>query len=190
MKIVSVNIGEKKTIQWLNKTVETGIFKYPVQEAIFLDTENVKNDTIVNRKSHGGIEKAVYAYGENHYQYFKELHPNLDWQYGIFGENITFSNLEETEIHIGEIYQLGQAKIQVSKPRQPCFKLGIRFNDQSIVKQFWNSTKCGVYFKVLQKGTVTIGDELVLLETANENPTIAQVYHSKNLNDLNLFIII
>ncbi|MET2986539.1 MOSC domain-containing protein [Aureibaculum conchae] len=179
MKIVSVNIGKKKTIQWRNKTFETGIFKYPVQEAIFLDTENVKNDTIVNRKSHGGVEKAVYAYGENHYHYFKELHPNLDWQYGIFGENITFSNLEETEIHIGEIYQLGRAKIQVSKSRQPCFKLGIRFNDQSIVKQFWNSTKCGVYFKVLQSGNVTIGDELILLETANDNPTIAEAYHSK-----------
>jgi len=179
MKIISLNIGEKKIVQWRDKIVETGIFKYPVKGAIFLDTEHVKNDTIVNRKSHGGIEKAVYAYGENHYQYFKDLHPNLDWQHGIFGENITFSHLEETQIHIGEIYQLGGAKIQVSQPRSPCFKLGIRFNDQSIVKQFWNSTKCGIYFKVLEPGKVNINDELVLLETTYDNPTIAEVYHSK-----------
>lgn len=179
MKIVSVNIGEKRTIQWRNKTVETGIFKFPIDHPIYLDVENVKNDTIVNRKSHGGIDKAVYAYGENNYRYFKELHPDLDWQYGMFGENITVDHLEETQVHIGEIYQLGEAKIQVSKPRQPCFKLGIRFNDQTIVKQFWNSTKCGVYFKVLKQGNVTVGDKLNLLETANNNPTIAEVYHSK-----------
>lgn len=179
MKIISLNIGEKKTIQWRKKTVETGIFKYPVEHPIFLDIENVKNDTIVDRKHHGGIEQAVYAYGENHYQYFKEYHPNLDWQYGMFGENITISHLEETEIRIGEIYQLGEAKIQVTKSRQPCYKLGIRFNNQTIVRQFWNSTKCGVYFKVIKKGNVTVNDELILLETAIENPTIAEVYHSK-----------
>lgn len=183
MKIISLNIGEKRTIQWRNKIVETGIFKSPVQEAIYLDTELVKNDAIVDRKHHGGIDKAVYAYGGNHYPYFKKLHPNLDWQYGIFGENITFDQLEETKMHVGEIYQLGEVKIQVTKPREPCYKLGIRFNDQSIVKQFWNSTKCGVYFKVLKKGSVTINDELILLETAYENPTIAEVYHSKKQNN-------
>ncbi len=179
MKIISLNIGERKTVQWREKTVETGIFKYPIKECLFLDTENVKNDTIVNRKHHGGVDKAVYVFGENHYQYFKELHPNLDWQYGIFGENITLNQLEETNIHIGEIYQLGAAKIQVSKPREPCFKLGLRFNNQSIVKQFWNSTYCGIYFKVLKKGNVNIGDELILTKTAYENPTIAEVYHNK-----------
>ena len=179
MKVRSLNIGERKTIQWKNKTVETGMFKYPVNEAIFLDKENVKNDIIVNRKNHGGIDKAVYIYGENHYEYFKQFHPDLDWQYGIFGENITLSKLEETQIHIGEIYQLGEAKIQVTKPRQPCFKLGIRFNDQSIVKQFWNSTKCGVYFKVLEPGKVNVNDNLILLETAKNSPTIAEVYHTK-----------
>ena len=85
MKIISLNIGDKKTVQWKNKTVETGVFKYPVNDAIFLDTENVKNDTIVNRKSHGGTEKAVYAYGENHSNYFQDLHPTLDLQSGICG---------------------------------------------------------------------------------------------------------
>ncbi|MDY7396539.1 MOSC domain-containing protein [Aureibaculum sp. 2210JD6-5] len=179
MKIISLNIGERRTVQWRKKTFETGIFKYPVNHPIYLDIEKVKNDTIADRKHHGGIEQAVYAYGKNHYQYFKQLHPDLDWQYGMFGENITLSHLEETEIHVGEVYQLGEAKIQVTKSRQPCYKLGIRFNDQSIVKQFWNSTKCGVYFKVLQKGNVTVGDKLILLETAFENPTIAEVYHSK-----------
>lgn len=179
MKIISVNIGEKRTIQWKNKTVETGIFKYPVNHAIHLDIENVKNDTIVDRKNHGGIDKAVYAYGENHYHYFKNLHPHLDWQYGIFGENLTVNHLDETQIHIGEIYQLGEAKLQVSQPRSPCFKLGIRFKDQAIVKQFWNSTKCGVYFRVLETGSVAIGDELTLLESANDNSTIAEVYKGK-----------
>ena len=179
MHIVSVNIGEKRTVKWNNKTVETGIFKYPVKNAIYLDTENVKNDAIINLKKHGGTDKAVYAYGENHYRYFKDLHPNLDWKYGIFGENLTVNHLDETQIHIGEIYQLGEAKLQVSQPRSPCFKLGIRFNDQAIVKQFWNSTKCGVYFRVLEVGFVDINDELILLESADQNSTITDINKGK-----------
>ena len=100
MKVVSVNIGERKKVQWRKKTIETGIFKYPVKRAIFLDVENVKGDSIVNREHHGGIDQAVYLYGEQHYQYFKELFPDQDWQYGMFGENITITNFDETKIHI------------------------------------------------------------------------------------------
>ncbi|RPD96432.1 MOSC domain-containing protein [Aureibaculum marinum] len=179
MKVISLNIGTKKTIQWKNKTVETGIFKYPVKTPIFLNTENVKNDTIVDKNNHGGINKAVYIYGENHYHYFKNLYPNLDWKHGIFGENITLKHLNETQIHIGEIYQLGEAQIQVTQPRLPCYKLGIRFNNQSIIKHFWNSTKSGVYFKVIKRGSVNIGDKLVLLHSAQENLTIAETYTLK-----------
>ena len=181
MKVVSVNIGERKKVQWRKKTIETGIFKYPVKRAIFLDVENVKGDSIVNREHHGGIDQAVYLYGEQHYQYFKELFPDQDWQYGMFGENITITNFDETKIHIGATYQLGETKIEVTKPRQPCMKLGVRFNDQKIVKDFWNSTKSGVYFKILETGNVNVGDELTLIENKSQNPTIAEVYTSKRI---------
>ena len=179
MKVISVNIGEKKAFDFEGKIIETGVFKFPVNYPIFLGPENVENDAVVDRKHHGGIEKAVYGYSQNHYVYWKELYPNLDWNYGMLGENLTISNLEETEIHIGDIYKLGEALIEVTKPREPCYKLGIRFGTQEIVKQFWNSTKSGVYFKVLQTGNVKVGDELLVVMQLKNSQTIAEVYESK-----------
>jgi len=179
MKVISVNLGELKVINYKGKIVETGIFKYPVNQPVFLGTEVVKNDAVIDRKHHGGIEKAVYGYSQNHYEYWKELYPNLDWDYGMLGENLTISNLEETEIFVGNTYKLGEVLLEVTKPREPCYKLGIRFGTQEIVKQFWNSTKCGVYFKVLQTGNVNIGDELILVNKVENSPTIAEVYETK-----------
>ena len=179
MKVISVNLGALKVINYKGKIVETGIFKYPVNQPVFLGTEVVKNDAVIDRKHHGGIEKAVYGYSQNHYEYWKELYPNLDWDYGMLGENLTISNLEETEIFVGNTYKLGEVLLEVTKPREPCYKLGIRFGTQDIVKQFWNSTKCGVYFKVLQTGNVNIGDELILVNKVENSPTIAEVYETK-----------
>lgn len=179
MKVISVNIGKKKTVTWKNKTYVTGIYKYPVEESIFLGKEDVLKDDVIDRKYHGGIDQAVYAYGENHYAYWKGLYPNLEFNYGMFGENLTISDLLEEEITVGSIYQLGACKLEVSKPRQPCVKLGIRFQDAKVIKQFWNTSKSGVYFKVLETGKVTKNDVLVLLEKANNTPSIAEVYESK-----------
>ena len=179
MKIVSVNIGERRTIVWNNKTIETGIFKNPVENPIFLGEEDVVDDAVVDRKHHGGIDKAVYGYSKKHYSYFKNLYPDLDWNYGMFGENITFNDLNEEEITVGSQYKLGECLIEVSKPRQPCFKLGIRFGTQKIVKQFWNTTKSGIYFKVLKTGYVKPGDELILMSKPENAISIAAVYESK-----------
>ena len=88
MKVISVNIGEKRTVTWKYKTYETGMFKYPVEDAIFLGEEDVINDHVIDRRFHGGIDKAVYAYGENHYGFWKELYPDLEFSYGMFGENL------------------------------------------------------------------------------------------------------
>ena len=179
MKVISVNLGEKRTIDYKGTIVETGIFKFPVETSIFLGSEDVQGDAVIDRRYHGGIDKAVYAYSENHYEYWQKLYPDLEWQYGMFGENLTITNLEETEIHVGDKFQLGEVIIEVTKPREPCFKLGIRFGTQSILKPFWNSTKSGVYFKILKTGNVSVGDDLILIEKAINAPTIAQVYETK-----------
>lgn len=179
MKVLSVNIGERKKVLWRKKEVETGIYKSPVNKPIFLGEEIVKNDAIIDREHHGGIEQAVYGYSFKHYDYFKSLHPDLDWNYGIFGENITFDDLSEEEITVGSLYQLGECKLEVTKPRQPCYKLGIRFNDPAIIKQFWETSMSGIYFKVLETGYVKVGDELQLIKKKKDTFTIAQLYESK-----------
>ena len=179
MKIVSLNIGEKKTVIWRGKMVETGIFKSAVKGPIYLGKEDVDQDNVVDRRVHGGIDKSVYGFSLEHYEYFKNLHPKLEWQLGMFGENLTFSKLNEDEINVGDIYQLGETTLQASKPRQPCFKLGIRFEDPIIIKQFWNTTKSGVYFKVLKTGYVNKDDELLLIDKSNNTPTIEEVFTAK-----------
>lgn len=179
MIVKSVNIGEKKTINYKGKIVETGIFKHPVANPIFLGEEDVVNDAVIDRRYHGGIDQAVYGYSENHYEYWEQLYPDLDWKYGMFGENLTISNLEEKTIKVGNTYQLGEVVLEVTKPREPCFKLGLVFGTQAILKQFWNSTKSGIYFKVLKTGNVTVGDELILINESEHAPTIATVYKTK-----------
>ncbi|NVK53594.1 MAG: MOSC domain-containing protein [Flavobacteriaceae bacterium] len=181
MKIISTNIGARKEINWKGKVVTTGIFKYAVQEPIFLDTESVREDTICNRVHHGGVLQAVYGYSLKHYDYFKSLYPALDWKNGMFGENLTIDDLDETTLHQGDTFKVGDAILEVSVQRNPCMKLGIRFNDMKIVKQFWNTTMCGVYFKVLQTGFVKVGDTFEQIKSCPDNSTIAELYVTKRI---------
>ncbi len=179
MKIISTNIGHKTVIELKNRTVETGIFKKPVAEAIFLDIENVRGDTISDRTNHGGVDQAVYAYSERHYAYWNNRYDFVQGNYGLFGENLTMDELEETEIKVGSQYRCGEVILEVTKPRQPCYKLGLVFDTPSIIKDFWESTKSGVYFKVLQTGFVKTGDAFELIKEATNSPTIAEVYAEK-----------
>jgi len=178
MKVVATNIGVRKKVDWKGKTFETGIFKSPVP-SIFLGKEDVDNDAVIDRESHGGISKAVYAYSVDHYPFWKNKFPNLNWDYGMFGENLSIEGLEETQIHIGNIYKIGEAIIEATEPREPCVKLGMRFKDAKIIKQFWKETKSGIYFKVIQPGKVMPGDILTIVEEKKENETVEEVYTSK-----------
>lgn len=175
MKIVSTNRGERKELVWKNEKVVTGIFKFPVDVPFFLDIEEVKGDAICDRENHGGIEQAIYGYSLKHYAYWKPLYPNLVWSLGMFGENLTIDDLDETKIHVGDTFKVGETILEATLQRSPCYKLGIRFNDMKIVKQFWNTTFCGVYFKVLQTGFVKVGDEFHQIKRRSDNPTIADL---------------
>lgn len=179
MKIIATCLGDKKQVNWKGKLITTGIFKYPTQPFIFLDKEHVKKDTICDRKHHGGIDQAVYGYSEKHYAHFKTLYPQLNWDYGMFGENLTIDDLDETLLHVGDTFSVGDTILEVTKPRLPCMTLGVRFNDMRIVKQFWNTTMSGVYFKVLQTGLVSVGDVFTTLKRCPENKTIAQLYEGE-----------
>ena len=164
MRIISTNIGEAKTISWRGKEVKTGIYKFSVNQPIFLGTEDVDNDHVIDRKYHGGADKACYLYSADHYDYWEKLHPNVEMPWGMFGENLTIEGLHEAEINIGNIYKIGETEVQVTQPRQPCFKLDIRFNARGLVKQFVDSGFPGVYVRVLEKGFVKNGDSMELVE--------------------------
>ncbi|PCI33727.1 MAG: sulfurase [Flavobacteriaceae bacterium] len=179
MKVISTNIGKKTTLLWKGKEVQTGILKKATNTPITLGIEDVQGDAVIDRRYHGGVDQAVYAYGEQHYAYWQNLYPSIEMKPGFFGENLTISNLDENTIYVGAIYELGTAIVQVTKPRQPCMKLGIIFGTQQVLKQFWSVPKCGFYFKILKEGTVEKGAQLTLIESSKNSKSIAEVYTEK-----------
>lgn len=186
MKIISTNIGQRREVNWKGKILETGIFKSPVNTSIYLGTTDVKDDQVIDRKHHGGIDKACYAYSADHYSFWSSIFPNVDMTHGAFGENLTIEGLNENEIKIGDQYQIGKDVIvEVSQPRQPCLKLGIRFNDQKIVKHFINEPFSGVYLRIIQEGNVENGDVFKLVHRVDQNLNVAQV-HSLLSKDKNV----
>ena len=167
MEVVSTNIGKPTTIEWNGEKVQTGIYKHQVDEPIYLGTKDVRKDNVMDRRYHGGVDKACYLYSADHYNYWKKFYPELELSWGMFGENLTIEGLHEAEINIGDTFQLGEATIQVTQPRQPCFKLGVRFGDPMVVKQFVDSGFPGVYVRVLKNGFVKTGDKLIQTEKKN-----------------------
>ncbi len=167
MIVISTNIGEPKTIIWNGKKEQTGIYKYPVEHPIFLGKEDVENDHVMDRKYHGGVDKACYLYSAEHYSYWKKFYPELEMPWGMFGENLTLEGLYENGINVGDIFEIGEAVVQATQPRQPCYKLGIRFQNPKVVKQFVDSGLPGVYVRVLKNGKVKTGDEMILKEKSD-----------------------
>ena len=176
MKVISTNIGQATTFEWKGKQEQTGIFKYPVQESLELGLTDVTSDTVIDRKHHAGVDKACFMFSAEEYDYWKPKYPKLAWDWGMFGENLTISGLDESEIRIGNIYRLGTALVQISQPREPCYKLGIRFNDQQIIGQYVERGFPGTYVRVMETGNVKIGDEMILKDQSENTLTIKQFY--------------
>ena len=175
MKIVSTNIGEARVLEHNGKEVKTGIFKFPVEQGIYLGAEDVEGDNVMDRRYHGGTDKACYLYSADHYKYWQERYPDLQLPWGMFGENLTVEGLHEADVKIGNIYKIGEAVVQATQPRQPCFKLQYRFHDKEIVRQFVDSGFSGVYVRVLENGQVKAGDEMTLINE-KDAVSIQQVY--------------
>lgn len=176
MKVVSTNKGVSVEINYHGKVVNTGMYKFPVDEGIYLGKEDVKDDSVIDRRYHGGVDKACYWYSAKHYDFWKNRFPDLEWDYGMFGENLSISELDEGEVKIGDVYEIGECLVQVTQPRQPCFKLNYRFSCDSMVKEFIAAGFPGVYIRVLREGSINKGDELILKERNEQSLSIREVY--------------
>lgn len=119
----------------------------------------------------------------------KKKYPNLKFEFGMFGENITLDNIDETIIRIGNIYQVGNAIVQISEPRIPCFKLGHKFNDQLVIKEFINSSYSGFYVRILKEGAVTVGDEFKLIEQNNNDFSVEDAFSLLSYNKNNQLLL-
>lgn len=176
MIVHSVNTGKPTQINWHGKTEITGIYKAPVDGPIRLEMSVVANDTIGNLKVHGGPHKACYLFSTAQYPFWKARYPELQWQWGMFGENLTILGMDEAQMRIGDIYRIGEALVQVSQPREPCYKLGIRFGNQNILKEFIEHGYSGTYVRVLQEGLVRAGDKVIMEEQADNPLSVKQCF--------------
>ena len=186
MKVVSVNVGLPQKIQFNNQLITTSIFKHPVHKKVKLSKLNLEGDAQSDLSVHGGVDKAVYSYPVEHYDYWRKIYPDMDIHFGMFGENLTTHGLHEGEVNIGDTYIIGSSRIVVTQPRMPCYKLGIRFGKMDIIEKFLNSLRSGIYFRVTREGELTEGDEIKLLSRDKNGVSIRDIvrlYKKKNYND-------
>jgi len=160
MKLVSLNVGLPRDVLWHGRTVTTGIYKEPVKGRVRLRTLNLDGDRQADLTVHGGQHKAVYCYPIAHYDYWKKELPGRDLPLAIFGENFTIDGLLENSVHLGDQFLVGSAEVVVTQPRLPCYKLGVRFNSDDMVKRFLASGRSGFYLAVTREGEVGAGDEI------------------------------
>ncbi|MGA7934996.1 MAG: MOSC domain-containing protein [Kovacikia sp.] len=175
MKLVSVNVGLPREVNWKGKTVTTGIFKEPVNARVMVRSLNLDGDGQADLTVHGGLEKAVYVYPFEYYDYWRSELPDTELTMGNFGENFTVTGLKEEELNIGDRFQIGSVQLMVTQPRMPCYKLGIRFGRPDMVKRFLATRRTGFYFSVLQEGEVGIGDTLELVSRDENNITVTDI---------------
>ena len=189
MQVISVNVGQPRKVLWNDQIVETGIFKEAVEGRVAVRRLNIDGDHQADLEVHGGLDKAIYAYPAEHYPFWREQFPEMELPWGMFGENLTLTGLLEDTVHIGDLFQVGSAKLMVTQPRLPCFKLGIKFGRDDILKRFLVSGMTGFYFAVLEEGEVAAGDPISLLHQDEHLVQVADIVRLYREDKYNLDLI-
>lgn len=172
--ILSVNVGRPRLVQWHGRSVRTAIFKDPVDGAVLAADANLAGDAQADRRIHGGPDKAVYAYARADYDWWQsELGQPLPP--GTFGENLTTTGLDLTQCAIGDRWHVGEAIFEVTQPREPCFKLGIRMGDAGFVGRFGAARRPGAYLRIVEPGPVAAGNTISVLPAAAPNLRVADL---------------
>lgn len=175
MKLISVNVGLPRLVNRNDEPVSTAIFKEPISSRVKLRTLNLDGDRQADLSVHGGPTKAVYIYPAEHYEFWKNELPEIDFSWGMFGENFTTTGLHETEVNIGDQFRIGTAIVMATEPRMPCYKLGIRFDRTDIIKRFLVSERSGFYLAVLEEGEVGAGDSFQLIKRNKPSVTVSDI---------------
>ena len=175
MKLISVNVGLPREVEWRGRKVTTSIWKAPTKGRVTVRQLNIDGDKQSDLTAHGGPDKAVYVYPSEHYAFWRSELPDMELTWGAFGENFTTEGLIESEVTIGDRIQIGSAEFQVTQPRMPCFKLGIRFGRDDMIKRFLRSGRTGFYLSVLREGEVGAGDPIAFAERGEGGLSVADV---------------
>lgn len=178
MQLQSIHVSLPKTIIHEGVEVTTGIFKELVTGPVKVERLHLAGDGQADLRVHGGVNKAVYAYPAQHYPFWETTRPDLQFGPGAFGENLSITGLDETDVCIGDRFKIGSATFAVTGPRMPCYKLGIKMGDPSFLGDFTDARKSGFYFKVLEEGTIEAGDPIEALGGDDYGLTVEQVVYT------------
>ena len=185
MEIVALCVSKPKTIVDRGREISTGFFNSPVDGRRMVGRTNIDGDEQADLTVHGGPHKAVCAFPIEHYDFYKRSLENSELKFGHFGENLTTSGLLETEVFIGDQYQMGGALLEVSQPRSPCFKFGIRMGTREAIKTCLASAKTGFYLRVIEEGEIQSEEKIKLAYRNGEAPSVEavhQLYYHDKLN--------
>ncbi len=190
--MVSVNVGIPREVTWHGQVVTTGIYKTPVDGQVAVRHLNLDGDRQADLNVHGGEYKAVYCYPAEHYAYWKKELAGRDLPWGSFGENFTTEGLLENAVQLGDRISAGTAEFVVTQPRLPCYKLGIRFESDAMVKRFLVSGRSGFYLAVTRGGEVGAGDAIEPLSRDGNGVSIAEInrlYVAKKYQDGDVAVV-
>jgi MOSC domain-containing protein YiiM/ferredoxin-NADP reductase len=174
-RLLSVNVGMPRDIQWRGRTVRTGIWKESVAGSCHVGRLNVAGDGQGDLAGHGGEQRAVFVYQIDSYRYWQERLGRGDFVHGQFGENFTIDGLPDDVVCIGDRYRIGTALFEVTQPRTTCYRVGIRMDEPQMAALLTSSGRPGFYFRVLEEGDVAAGDPVELVGTGPERMTVAEV---------------
>lgn len=191
--VVSIQVGLPREISGNEPSGSegpwtTGLFKEPAQGPLWLGKTNLAGDGQADLKNHGGPDKAVNAYPMEHYALWRKETGRAELTNGAFGENFTTEGLLEEAVCVGDVYAVGGAKVQVSQPRQPCWKIARRWGIKDLARLVQDTGRTGWYFRVIQEGKVNSGECIELLERPCPEWTLAKandIMH-RRINDKSL----
>jgi MOSC domain-containing protein YiiM len=173
-RVVSVNVGSRREVEWHGRVVETGIWKSPVEGRVRVRGVNVDGDEQADLRVHGGFDKAVYAYSAEDYEWWSSK-PGGVLEPGTFGENLTVAGFDPSDALIGSRWRIGTAVFEVSEPRLPCFKLGMRMGDAGFVDEFEDAARFGAYLRIIEDGEVGAGDTVEAMELQRDGITVREL---------------
>lgn len=174
-KVLSVNVGTAREFEYNGHPARSAIWKFPVAGRVAARGVNLAGDDQADRKAHGGPDKAVYAYAIEDVRWWeKEIGRSLE--YGAFGENLTSEGIELNDALVGERWAIGTTVLEVSEPRIPCWRLGVRMNDKLFPRRFSEASRPGVYLRIVVEGDIGAGDEIRLVQRPDHDLTVRDVF--------------
>ncbi len=172
MELLAINLAVAKQVEYNHRWISTGIYKTPVEGPVKATLLGLEGDVQVDRENHGGPDKAIYVYTLENYLFWQRELQEKAFPYGQFGENFTVTGMPDEDVHIGDLFRIGSILAQVTQPRVPCFKLGIKMSDPGFVKRFHGSGRVGFYLRVIEEGEAQAGDRIHLFQEATESLSV------------------